>query len=160
LRAKKQVWREDSSNRDTNRTRARMRKTLLPLLVRKFNPAAIEHLAALADRAREQALFVGQLAAQLAEKLVTRDGSGARIGTARVSDPLDTGQTEAASALSSALIEQIVGQTKAKHGQLSAVHVSAVVRLARSGETGKRLQLPGGVDVLREQETLLFRQRF
>ena len=160
LRAKKQAWREDSSNRDTNRTRARMRKTLLPLLVKKFNPAAIEHLAALADRAREQALFVGQLAAQLAEKLVTRDGSGARIGTARVSDPLGTGQTEAASALSSALIEQIVGQTKAKHGQLSAVHVSAVVRLARSGETGKRLQLPGGVDVLREQETLLFRQRF
>ena len=159
LRAKKQAWREDASNRDTNRTRARLRKTLLPMLAKKFNPAAVEHLAALAERAREQALFVGQLAAQLLEKLVTCEATGARISVAKFFDPLGTGQPEAASPLRSALVEQIVEQVKTKHGQLSSVHVEAVVRLARSGETGKRLQLPGGVDVLREHEALLFHRR-
>ena len=56
LRSKRQPWREDATNRDTARTRARMRKKLLPLLEKQFNPAAIEHLAALAERAREQSI--------------------------------------------------------------------------------------------------------
>jgi len=43
LRAKKQKWREDASNRDATKSRARMRKKLLPLLEKQFNPAAIQH---------------------------------------------------------------------------------------------------------------------
>ena len=158
LRARKQDWREDSSNRDSNRTRARMRKILLPLLAREFNPAAVEHLAALADRAREQALFVGQLAAQLVERLAKREAGGMRIGVDQLSDPLGFGQP-GASALRSALVEQLVQQSKSRHGQLSAVHITAVVRLAASGETGRRLELPGGVDVFREHDALVFRRR-
>jgi tRNA(Ile)-lysidine synthase len=159
LRARKQAWREDRSNRDRNRTRARMRKTLLPLLLKEFNPAAVEHLAALAERAREQALFVNQLAAQLLEKLAKREAGAVRIGVDKLSDPLASGQQAGASVLRSALVEQIVEQSKARHGQLSSVHVAAVVRLAQSGEAGKRLQLPGGVDVLREHDVLVFRRR-
>jgi hypothetical protein len=30
------------------------------------------------------------------------------------------------------------------------------VKLAKTGEPGKRLQLPGGVDVMRERNALLF----
>jgi tRNA(Ile)-lysidine synthase len=159
LRAKKQPWREDATNRDVNRSRARMRKKLLPLLVEDFNPAAVEHLAGLARRAREQALFMDQLAAQLFDRLAARDRSAVRVAITSLLDPLGLGSVEAAASLRNALLDKIVAQIKSGSGQISAVHLEAIVRLAQRGEPGKRLQLPGGVDALREKEALLFRAR-
>ncbi|HET8965510.1 MAG TPA: tRNA lysidine(34) synthetase TilS [Candidatus Acidoferrum sp.] len=159
LRAKKQPWREDATNRDTNRSRARMRKKLLPLLVKDFNPAAVEHLAGLAQRAREQALFMDQLAAQLFDRLAARDRSAVRVRITSLLDPLGLGNAEAAASLRKVLLEKIVAQIKTGSGQISAVHLAAVVRLAQRGEPGKRLQLPGRVDALRETEALVFRAR-
>jgi len=159
LRAKKQRWREDATNRDSNRTRARMRKKLLPLLLKDFNPASVEHLAGLARRAREQTVFMDQLAAKLFERLAARDGPAVRISVADLMDPIGLGHPEAAASLRNALLEKIVAQTKARNGQFSAVHLEAIVRLARCGEPGKLLQLPGGVDALREKDALLFHPR-
>jgi tRNA(Ile)-lysidine synthase len=159
LRAKKQPWREDASNRDTNRTRARMRKKLLPLLVKEFNPAAIEHLAALADRAYEQNSFVTQLAAHLFETVVECSPSGARISLSKFADPLALGLSSPEPALQAALLEKIVNHVKPGRGQLSSVHIRAILALAQNPETGKRLQLPARVDVLRERHSLLFLPR-
>jgi tRNA(Ile)-lysidine synthase len=159
LRARKQPWREDSTNRDTNRSRARMRKKLLPLLVKEFNPAAIEHLAALATRAREQAQFVDCFTARIFETLVKRSESSLRISIADFLDPANLGQPETASTVRAALAHRIVARLKDKRGQLSAGHLNSIVRLAEHGEPGKRIQLPGGVDVLREKDDLLFRNR-
>src|SRR5207245_6823387 len=44
LRARKQLWREDASNRDMKRMRARIRKKLLPLHERQLQPTIVEHL--------------------------------------------------------------------------------------------------------------------
>jgi tRNA(Ile)-lysidine synthetase-like protein len=159
LRASKQPWREDATNRDINRSRARMRKKLLPLLVKEFNPAAIEHLAGLATRAREQAQFVDCFAHKIFETLVKRSESSARISIAGFLDPADLGQPEAPCTVRAALTHKIVAQLKDKRGQLSALHLDSIVRLAQRGEPGKRIQLPGGVDVVREKDTLLFRKR-
>jgi tRNA(Ile)-lysidine synthetase-like protein len=159
LRAKKQPWREDASNRDTSRSRARMRKKLLPTLVKDFNPAAIEHLAGLAKRAREQARFVDCFADHVLQTLVKRNESSLRVSIARFLDPANLGQPDAASALRSALVHKIVAQLKEKHGQLSAAHLDSIVRLAERGEPRKRVQLPGGVDVWCEKDALLFRAR-
>ena len=159
LRARKQPWREDATNRDTNRSRARMRKKLLPLLVKEFNPAAIEHLAGLATRAREQAQFVDSFATRLFETLVTRGESSARISIASFLNPANLGQPEAGASVRAALTHKIVAQLKDKHGQLSAGHLDSIAALAQLGEPGKRIQLPGGVDVLREKDALLFRKR-
>jgi tRNA(Ile)-lysidine synthase len=54
LREIKQPWREDASNADSKFTRNRVRKTLLPLLEREFNPAIVEGLAELAEMARDE----------------------------------------------------------------------------------------------------------
>src|ERR1700738_1393173 len=53
LRARKQTWREDATNRETTRMRAGIRKILLPLLEKKFQPAVVEHLSTLASIARD-----------------------------------------------------------------------------------------------------------
>jgi tRNA(Ile)-lysidine synthetase-like protein len=47
-----QPWREDSSNADESLTRNRIRKLVVPLLEREFNPAVAENLAELAEIAR------------------------------------------------------------------------------------------------------------
>lgn len=159
LRAKKQSWREDATNRDTNRTRARMRRKLLPLLVKDFNPAAIEHLAALGQRALEQTLFVEQLATQLLQKLAKHDGPSLRISAAALLDPVGLAHPDDSASLRNALLEKIVAQIKSKNGQLSSVHLDAILRLLRHCQPGKLVQLPGGVDVVRERDSLLFRQR-
>src|SRR5690242_20305056 len=60
LQAKRQPWRDDATNRDTAKQRARMRKKLLPLLEKEFNPKSVQHLADLANAAREdEALIEG-----------------------------------------------------------------------------------------------------
>lgn len=156
LRARKQKWREDATNRDVTRVRARIRKKLLPWLAMQFNPAVVEHLAALAARAREQATFVEQLAAQILEKNVTLDGNNARIGIAELLDPFGMRNSEAADVLRARVIQQIVERTRQRRGQLLAGHIESIVRLAKNGEPGKRLQMPGGIDVLRGKEALVF----
>jgi len=50
----KQPWREDSSNADSKFTRNRMRKLVLPLLEREFNPSVAENLSELAEIARDE----------------------------------------------------------------------------------------------------------
>jgi tRNA(Ile)-lysidine synthase len=50
----KQTWREDSTNADAKFTRNRVRKLVLPLLEREFNPAVAESLAELAEIARDE----------------------------------------------------------------------------------------------------------
>jgi tRNA(Ile)-lysidine synthase len=47
-----QSWREDSSNADDSFTRNRVRKLVVPLLQKEFNPAVAENLAELAEIAR------------------------------------------------------------------------------------------------------------
>ena len=49
-----QSWREDSTNADHHFTRNRVRKLLVPLLEKEFNPKIAEGLAELAEIAREE----------------------------------------------------------------------------------------------------------
>jgi tRNA(Ile)-lysidine synthase len=50
----KQPWREDSTNADFRFTRNRLRKLVLPLLEREFNPGVVESFAELAEIARDE----------------------------------------------------------------------------------------------------------
>ena len=164
LRRKKQNWREDTTNRDTKRLRARIRKKLLPLLEKQFQPAIVEHLTTLADLAREDEAFFDDLL----EKSVTavaRQGDGALcipladLFAGVVKRQLNTEDTEKNDfiAMSKRIVRGLVQRVKKKSGQLSANHVNTVLELARSGKSGSSLWLPGGVEVRRDREALLFR---
>ncbi|HEV2195166.1 MAG TPA: tRNA lysidine(34) synthetase TilS [Candidatus Acidoferrum sp.] len=167
LRRKKQSWREDATNRNTKRLRARIRKKLLPLLEKQFQSAIVEHLATLADLAREdETFFDGLLRERMAAAVPQRDGA-LRIalaelltGTAKERlNPEFTEDTEKSDfiALSKRLIRRIIGRVKPRQGELGASHVDAVLDLARTGRNGSSLMLPGGAEVRKEREALLFR---
>jgi tRNA(Ile)-lysidine synthase len=54
LRSINQAWREDSSNTDTKRTRARIRNDLIPKLAAEFNPRILHALSRLGQLATEE----------------------------------------------------------------------------------------------------------
>jgi tRNA(Ile)-lysidine synthase len=170
LKSKKQSWREDATNRDTTRMRARIRRKLLPLLEKQFQGAAVEHLATLAELAREDEAF---LDAVVSERMRTRIERGRGRAKISISDLLsnkkkgldregteNSGSTEGAEkrslAITRRILRRIIRELKPRAGQINAVHVQSVLELAESGEGGKCLQLPGGLEVRREHDSLVF----
>ena len=171
LRRKKQSWREDATNRDTRRMRARIRKKLLPLLEKQFQPAIVEHLASMANLAREDEAF---LDLQLEQRMATAvPGTGGEIRILLADLPVagtkqgfHTESTESSeypeknhgfAAMSKRVVRGIVRRLKKQSGQLNASHVDAVLELARDGRNGNWLSLPGGVEVRKDRDALVFR---
>ncbi len=149
LKSRKQRWREDASNRDTTRTRAHIREKLIPLLQKQFQAEVVAHLAQLAEHARNDEEFLdGAAKEKFGEYL--KKGGGFRFLAADLVGP------DVAPALRGRLVRQIVSGCKTRPGELSAQHVAGVLQLAEHGENGKRLQLPGGVEVRKERDTLRF----
>jgi tRNA(Ile)-lysidine synthase len=148
LRRKHQTWREDATNRDTHRMRARIRHKLMPSLEKTFQPAVVEHLCQLAEFAREdEAYLEGQSA--LREKQFAQPMQNA----VRLALPDFLHEPRA---IQTRLLRRIVERLKPRSGQLSATHVAALLALAEHPGSGRSLQLPGGVEVRRESQTLVF----
>jgi tRNA(Ile)-lysidine synthase len=164
LRTRKQTWREDATNRDTKRMRARIRKKLLPLLQKQFQPAIVEHLVTLAEFAREDEAFLDALAKERVEAVARETDGLARIavgdllssGKEKDFNPQRTVESERAKALSKRMVRRMVESIKPRDGQLGAGHVEAVLQLARSGQNGTSLPLPGGIEVRRALNELVF----
>jgi tRNA(Ile)-lysidine synthase len=148
LRAKRQTWREDATNRDTARNRARIRLKLMPLLERQFHPAVVEHLCQLAEFSRDDEAYLDSQAVELAKKFM-------QVGQHDLCIPLGEllGHPKA---MQTRLVRRVIRIIKPRSGQLSATHVRSVLHLAQHQVSGKSLQLPGGVEVRRDRETLRF----
>jgi tRNA(Ile)-lysidine synthase len=163
LKARKQTWREDATNRDTSRMRARIRKKLMPLLEKQFQGAVVEHLATLAELAREDEVFLDALVNERMRTCVERGPRRAKISTSDLLATMKDFTTEGAAAtekknlaIGRRILRAIIREVKAGEGQLNAAHVGSMLELAQTGENGKRLQLPGGVEVRREHDSLIF----
>jgi tRNA(Ile)-lysidine synthase len=167
LRARGQIWREDATNRDTKRMRARIRLKLMPLLEKDFQAAAVDHLCQLADLAREDEVWLKLSAAHRVLLSAKQEKNQWRISLcdlldsalpARANASLHKAAHEpAGNAISKRVIRLLVEKTKPRAGQLGATHVDAVLRLALQPGSGKALCLPGGVEVRRLRDTLSFR---
>ena len=112
-----QPWREDSTNADHAFTRNRLRKLVVPLLEKEFNPAVAENLAELAEIARgEEEYWESEVAGWMgtavhwsepewargranASEFVQigglGDGFGLKVPTPRANSVLEMGHTEA-----------------------------------------------------------------
>ena len=164
LREKRQAWREDASNRDETRTRARVRHQLMPFLEKKFQSSVVEHLCQLAELAREDNDYLEFTAGWRLNVLAKENKAGISIPVRDIAlgqNPKTKAEDEHSRpdlvALPKRMVRQLVQRVKPRVGELGSVHVDAVLRLAKSGHSGKLLQLPGGVEVLRERDSLTFR---
>jgi tRNA(Ile)-lysidine synthase len=157
-----QTWREDASNEDITRLRARLRHQLLPQLEREFQPEIVARLGQLASLARDDAAFWDALVTDRVRALRKIESGGVSI---RVSDllwalPLDSarvpGVPESLRALSSRIVRRLAAEAMSEPVQLSALHVELVLHLADAGEIGSRLELPGGLRVSKYFDQLTF----
>jgi len=152
-----QPWREDITNRDTSRMRARIRHQLLPLLEREFSPFVVSRVARLADHAREDELFWRALEDERMQALaVRRSAHEISIPVANLLFPLAIGASSAQPvsgesglapraqlALTRHLVRRIFAELRGSREQLTARHVESVVELAAKSQSGARIELPG-----------------
>jgi tRNA(Ile)-lysidine synthase len=159
------MWREDSSNQDATRLRAKLRQQILPVLERELQPAVVAHLGRLAQMAREDEAFwtamVGERLQALTRSEAVLRGSGAisrrrGIRCADLLAPLpwipmggQMGGTNAAPpknasfALAKRLVRGIIEDLKGDCRQLTAQHIEQVLHLATMSSSGHRAELPG-----------------
>jgi tRNA(Ile)-lysidine synthase len=164
-----QPWREDATNQDTSRMRARIRHNLLPLLQQDFDPATVPHLAGLAGLAREEEMFWRALEDERFAALVSREPSGAvSLRIADLLSPLPLLGSDSRDlkprggfpltpvlALTRRLVRRIFFELRGSRQQLTSRHVEGVLRLATKSQSGSRIELPG-VLVERRFDRLMF----
>jgi tRNA(Ile)-lysidine synthetase-like protein len=160
-----QAWREDLSNRDLQRLRARLRHQVLPVVERELQPAIVEHLCSLAQLSREDEAFWQALVRERLRALVRREGGRIGIRAADLLMPMMmpvamaavvTGDTPAAGAnmeagkdaqvaLTRRLVRGIIEELRGDCRRLTAQHVEQVLGLAAPTAGGNRTALPGMV---------------
>jgi tRNA(Ile)-lysidine synthase len=152
-----QSWREDSSNRDLSHTRNRVRRELLPLLERSFNPSIRQTLSGLAEMARAEAEYWSVEATSLLEGML-QPGKPSRSGRTASGDAAGTFALDLAAfqALPLAVQRQVLYQVGEKLGiTLEFKHIQELGELV-GGKPGRRLLLPGGATAIRSFRELQF----
>jgi tRNA(Ile)-lysidine synthase len=168
-----ETWREDSSNNDRMRLRARIRHQLVPQLEHHFSDRTVEHLCALARLSREEQPFWDALVEDRYRTLVNQAASNhgrcLEISVAGLLNPfggterricptLTERQTPASDwrPLTERLVRRLYEESRGNGGQLTLAHVDQVIRLAAKSRSGKSVQLPGGIRVERNFDALRF----
>jgi tRNA(Ile)-lysidine synthase len=143
LRALSQGWREDSSNRQLTFTRNRIRHELLPLL-EGWNPQIKEHLAQMAELAREEEAWWQAELARIAPQILL-SGRPVRGGGRASGDGLSLDVTRLA-ALAPALQRRLMRYAAGQMGAALDFPATEALRvLALDGRAGQRCELAQGL---------------
>ena len=185
LKKEKLPFRTDTTNLKTDYARNRIRLNILPLLREELNPRACEHLAETAERLAKAEDYLAGQAEEAAKRLTgrrRRAGDGGtevflnRKGFLKEPEALKPyilryclretarkplgDQEEALSGEGFQDLEELSRQPEADTPgaspyNISALHLSAVTELA-ARQSGRSLNLPGGVSVHTEGMYLIF----
>jgi tRNA(Ile)-lysidine synthase len=128
-------FREDPSNRRLAYRRNRIRRQLLPMLARDYNPRIVAALAALATQVREDDAALGRQAATTAEAALRKRGSSIGVDLAII--------LAAPPAVRRRVWHEAFQRISAGRHSLTKRHIAALVRLA---EGEGRVSLPGGFE--------------
>lgn len=153
----KQPWREDATNQDTSRMRARIRHQLIPLLLRDFDPAAVTRLSRLAKHAREDETFWRSLEDERFHVLANRESSATiSVNIADLLSPLPqliseypgakkkrASSSAPTMALTRRLVRRIFAELRGSREQLTSRHVDSVIDLTMQSQSGATIDLPG-----------------
>jgi tRNA(Ile)-lysidine synthase len=145
LNALGQPWREDSSNRHLTHTRNRIRHQLLPTL-EDWNPKLREHLAGMAELARDEESWWRAELARIAPQLLlpgrpVRGGGRAAAGNPAASLAIDVTRL---AALHLAMQRRLLRHAAAQLGAAPDFQATESLRkLALAGRAGQKLELHG-----------------
>lgn len=157
LRDLAQEWREDTTNLDVSRLRARVRARLIPTLEREFSPRVVERLNELARLSREEQAFWEAIIEERFSALVRRQGAEFSIRASDLLAPVAApampdatkrerrGEISPCRVLTERLVRRIYQELRGTRQGLSAAHVEQVIRLAANRGGGHFAELPGRV---------------
>jgi len=152
LKSLGQSWREDSSNQQLTYTRNRIRHELLPLL-ETWNPQMREHLAQMAELARDEEAWWQAELARLAPQLIW-PGRPVRGGGRASSDGLALDIVRLA-ALAPALQRRLLRAAASQLGATPDFAATEALRaLALNGRAGQKCELAQGLRAERTHREL------
>jgi len=151
-----QTWREDSSNRHLTYTRNRIRHDLLPLL-EGWNPRLREHLAQMAELARDEEVWwqaeLARVAPQILMKGLPVRGGGRAAGVG-LSDTLAIDVTRLA-ALEPAMQRRLLRHAAEQLGAAPDFAATEALRtMALHGRASQKLELAQGLSAERTHREL------
>jgi tRNA(Ile)-lysidine synthase len=167
LNARREVWREDASNEDETRLRARIRRRLVPVLEQTFQPAVVDHLGRLAELAREDEQFWRALVDERFAALARIRPGRVEIEIARLLRPFAASSVprgkeprfagdKSQLALTKRLIRRILEEVRGERLGFTSRHIEDVLMLATYSASGHRIELPGGIYVEKSFGVLIF----
>ncbi|MGA8234225.1 MAG: tRNA lysidine(34) synthetase TilS [Candidatus Acidiferrales bacterium] len=165
LRAKNQKWREDATNSDRTRDRARLRHDWLPHLDRDFGPGVVERLAETSRIAAAEENFWTAMVDDRVAALANLDSKEITIAVANLLAPLpaifgratvEPTAKAASLALTRRIIVRLLEAAAGERARFTSRHVESVTKLAAEGASNQRVHLPHGLTVIREFDRLCF----
>jgi tRNA(Ile)-lysidine synthase len=169
LRGIGQTWREDATNKDLLRTRAKIREQLLPLLQRDFSPQIVDRLSDLARLSREESAFWSVLVEDRYQSLVRSEDEilsiaandllaplGSSLAAWPGSLPSGAGLPNFVRPVTERLIRKMYETLRGDCRGFGTKHVEQVIHLATESSSGRQVQLPGGIRVEKRFGHLVF----
>jgi tRNA(Ile)-lysidine synthase len=129
-------YRVDSSNLNTRLQRNKIRKELLPLLAKEYNPGIVPLLNHLADRVRDDEACLERLARDRAHPWRVHEGKEERIPIRAL--------LEFPPAVARRVLRQMVQNVRGSSAGLAHEHIDSLRRFAAESQSGKVQTLPGG----------------
>lgn len=141
-RANAVAWREDPSNADPVYARSRLRRDWLPGLAEAFNPRLLRAIADLAEAQQRDSEWIDAAVTRELRARFSIEGSWLHIDTrdwAEIPEALTRRLARAA----------LVACGAGRH--VERVHLERIVAFLGTARTGSRLELPGGLTLLRDR---------
>ncbi|MFI6509595.1 tRNA lysidine(34) synthetase TilS [Streptosporangium sp. NPDC050855] len=144
---------QDPHNLDARYSRVRVRRRLLPVLEDELGPGMAEALARTADLCRDDADALDAWADEVYARSAVPDCALSDIGAVAVAVPELEGVPVA---VRRRVLRRAVIDAGAPPGTLAASHVLQIDTLVTAWRGQRRIEVPGGVAVVRRYDTLIF----
>ncbi|WP_433247568.1 tRNA lysidine(34) synthetase TilS [Streptosporangium sp. CA-135522] len=144
---------DDPHNLDPRYTRVRVRERLLPALEEELGPGIAEALARTAALCRDDADALDGWADAAYARAVVSDSALSDIGAVAVAV---AELKDLPAAVRRRVLRRAAIETGAPPGTLAASHVLQVDRLVTGWKGQRRVEVPGGIGVVRRYGTLIF----
>jgi len=145
-----QSWRTDSSNFDLEFARNCLRHAVIPELESRFNPNLIQTLARTVEILDGEDAWIRTEVDRWLTDHATRKGEDFAIPAAELQ------------AMPAGLIRRLLRAALRRSGSelrdVSFDHIEAIRGLLAAGKSGKFVEIPGGLQVAREFDQIVFRQ--
>ena len=143
-------WRTDSTNASGEYARNRIRHEILPVAVEGINAEAVEHLVKLGEELSEADAYLEEETERVCQMCVCRKDGEIQASIRSLNS--------VSGVIRKRLWLRVCYRISGRQDVFSRAHIEAIEDLC-GGQTGKYLMLPGGVEVRKNYDTLIFSKR-